>query len=142
MYSKILIAVDLSSEFTAVLKAGKALADALHIPAHAIYCMEPPIMPFGEIAALPIMPDFSQLKDELLPYFTEQAASVGINAELISIEIGYPTDRILAVAKSIEADLIIVGSHGYHGLRLLLGSTSNGILHHAACDILAIRIHP
>jgi universal stress protein A len=36
--------------------------------------------------------------------------------------------------------LIVVGSHGRHGVRLLLGSTANGILHHAKCDVLAVRI--
>lgn len=40
----------------------------------------------------------------------------------------------------IGADLIITGSHGRHGVRLLLGSTANGILHAAQCDVLAVRI--
>ena len=38
------------------------------------------------------------------------------------------------------ARLIVVGSHGRHGLALLLGSTANGVLHHAKCDVLAVRI--
>ncbi|MEO1899758.1 MAG: universal stress protein, partial [Methylococcales bacterium] len=37
-------------------------------------------------------------------------------------------------------DLIVVGSHGRHGLALLLGSTANGVLHHAVCDVLAVRL--
>ena len=38
------------------------------------------------------------------------------------------------------ADLIVVGSHGRHGLALLLGSTANGVLHGATCDVLAVRV--
>ncbi|MGB1202845.1 MAG: universal stress protein [Alloalcanivorax venustensis] len=38
------------------------------------------------------------------------------------------------------ADLIVLGSHGKHGIRLLLGSTANAVLHRATCDVLAVRI--
>ncbi|TNF89176.1 MAG: universal stress protein, partial [Gammaproteobacteria bacterium] len=38
------------------------------------------------------------------------------------------------------ADVIVVGSHGRHGLALLLGSTANGVLHGATCDVLAVRV--
>jgi len=34
----------------------------------------------------------------------------------------------------------VVGSHGRHGLALLLGSTANGVLHGASCDVLAVRV--
>ncbi|PHQ80054.1 MAG: universal stress protein UspA [Coxiella sp. (in: Bacteria)] len=47
---------------------------------------------------------------------------------------------ILAEADKIKADLIIVGSHGRHGVQLLLGSTANAILHGAKCDVLAVRV--
>ena len=43
-------------------------------------------------------------------------------------------------ANAKGADLIIVGSHGRHGLALLLGSTANGVLHGATCDVLAVRV--
>jgi universal stress protein A len=38
------------------------------------------------------------------------------------------------------ADLIVIGSHGRHGLQLLLGSTANGVLHLSECDVLAVRV--
>ena len=44
------------------------------------------------------------------------------------------------VADEAGADLIVVGSHGRHGLALLLGSTANGVLHGAMCDVLAVRV--
>ncbi len=48
--------------------------------------------------------------------------------------------EIHALAEKLSADLIIVGSHGRHGLALLLGSTANGVLHGAKCDVLAMRV--
>ena len=44
------------------------------------------------------------------------------------------------MAKDIGADLIVVGSHGRYGLALLMGSTANGVLHGATCDVLAVRV--
>ncbi|WP_313899138.1 universal stress protein [Leclercia adecarboxylata] len=44
------------------------------------------------------------------------------------------------LAKKQGCDLIVVGSHGRHGLALLLGSTANDILHGAPCDVLAVRL--
>jgi universal stress protein A len=43
-------------------------------------------------------------------------------------------------AKEHAVDLIVVGSHGRHGLALLLGSTANAVLHGAPCDVLAVRV--
>jgi universal stress protein A len=55
------------------------------------------------------------------------------------VPIGHISSEILAFAENEHVDLIITGSHGVHGLQLLLGSTSNAILHGAKCDVLAVR---
>lgn len=47
---------------------------------------------------------------------------------------------ILDEAERLKADLIIIGSYGRHGMRWLLGSTANAVLHAAACDVLAVRL--
>jgi universal stress protein A len=56
------------------------------------------------------------------------------------LEMGSPKMEIIRVAEENQVDLIVLGSHGRHGLALLLGSTANGVLHHAACDVLAVRL--
>jgi len=53
---------------------------------------------------------------------------------------GSPESRIVEKAEEIEADLIIVGSHGYNRWeRLLLGSVSDSVIHHAPCSVLVVR---
>ncbi|HLK57323.1 MAG TPA: universal stress protein [Chthonomonadaceae bacterium] len=55
-------------------------------------------------------------------------------------EIGHPIDRIVAAAEREEADLIIMGSRGMGGWKsYLLGSVSDGVLHHAHCPVLIVR---
>ena len=56
------------------------------------------------------------------------------------IKFGSAKEVVVDEAKRINADLIVVGSHGRHGMRLLLGSTANAVLHNATCDVLAVRI--
>ncbi len=53
---------------------------------------------------------------------------------------GPPKRAIVEHSEKIQADLIVLGSHGRHGLGLLLGSTANGVLHLAKCDVLAVRV--
>ena len=47
---------------------------------------------------------------------------------------------VLEEAEKRKADLIIIGSRGMEGIRLLIGSTANAVLHSAKCDVLAVRI--
>ena len=50
------------------------------------------------------------------------------------------TIKLLDYSSKHEIDLIVLGSHGKHGLNLLLGSTSNSVLHQAPCDVLTVRL--
>ena len=63
-----------------------------------------------------------------------------LQEKLIHLEIGVPKREILRVAQEQDVDLILLGSHGRHGIELILGSTANAVLHHADCDVLAVRL--
>lgn len=52
---------------------------------------------------------------------------------------GRPATEIKRLAEEKEVDLIVLGTHGQHGLALLLGSTANGVLHGVGCDVLVVR---
>lgn len=53
---------------------------------------------------------------------------------------GHPRDVILEAARRYQADLIVVGSHGYRGLkRLWLGSVSQAVASHADCSVEIVR---
>ncbi len=49
---------------------------------------------------------------------------------------GDPVDAIVAVAESVEADLIVVGNRGMKGVRRVLGSVPNSVAHKAPCSVL------
>ena len=52
---------------------------------------------------------------------------------------GSPNQQIVDRAKEWKADLIVVGSHGRGFWGRLLGSVSNGVVHHAPCSVLVVR---
>lgn len=53
---------------------------------------------------------------------------------------GVPFDQITRVAKKIEADLIVIATHGRRGFkRALLGSTAENVVRHAPCPVLVVR---
>lgn len=56
------------------------------------------------------------------------------------IKQGSPERGIIEAAQEWEADLIVVGSHGrgFWG-RMLIGSTSDAVMHHAPCSVLIVR---
>jgi universal stress protein A len=47
--------------------------------------------------------------------------------------------EIVRYAEESGTELIVVGSHGTHGIAALFGSTANSIVKHAPCDVLAVR---
>ena len=53
---------------------------------------------------------------------------------------GSPEGRIVETADEWKPDLVVVGSHGYSGWeRLLIGSVSDSVVHHAPCSVLVVR---
>lgn len=59
---------------------------------------------------------------------------------LTEVFIGNPSQSIVEEAEKWQADLIVVGSHGYgFWQRTLLGSVSDAVIHHAPCSVLVVR---
>ncbi|MEO6922669.1 MAG: universal stress protein [Bryocella sp.] len=86
-----------------------------------------------------------ELQDETKPAqlmverIADKLRAAGFKAET-SVKIGDPEVRILEVASSWCADLIVIGSHAHTGLRdLLLGSVSESVARHAKCSVAIIR---
>lgn len=62
---------------------------------------------------------------------------VEIKTELL---FGSPESRIVELAEEIKPDLVVVGSHDYSAWeRLLIGSVSDAVVHHAPCSVLVVR---
>jgi nucleotide-binding universal stress UspA family protein len=76
---------------------------------------------------------------EQLSDFLRKRTSEGIEIESF-VDEGDVTDTILAFAQAQAVDLIVMGTHGRHGLdHILLGSVTEKVLRKARCPVLAVR---
>ena len=93
---------------------------------------------------LPLVYDMDQIRNEEARVLAEAVA--GRRAEYPDVavreELVRAPARAALIDRSVEAQLLVVGTRGQGGIRgLLLGSVSLAVLHHAACPVLAVPSH-
>ncbi|MEJ2417100.1 MAG: universal stress protein [Exilibacterium sp.] len=139
-YNHILVGVDLSEESPKVIERAQSLAEMNKAKVSITHIIEPLTFAYG--GDIPM--DLSEVQDQLQQQATIQLAklaqSVNVPPERQHVVIGQPATEMHQLADQQQVDLIVVGSHGRHGLALLLGSTANAVLHGASCDVLAVRV--
>ncbi len=141
-YQQVLFAADLSPEAVAVGQRAKNIARRNNARLILIHVVEE----VNISAGYELMPLVPELPDEAMTREARDgldrlAEKLGIeDAEKLVVTAVSTKEGIVGAAKERGVDLIVVGSHGRHGLALLLGSTANAVLHGAPCDVLAVRI--
>ena len=140
-YKNILIALELDSESdSTVIKKAKEVIELYDAKAWVIHSVEH-LNNYGAAYGVAAGIDVDAvLKTEAEQMMAKIAKSLEIPEERALVVEGPAKQVIIEEAEHIKADLIICRSHGRHGVRLLLGSTANAILHGAQCDVLAIRV--
>jgi nucleotide-binding universal stress UspA family protein len=77
-----------------------------------------------------------KVREYALSFLTEQ----GLENLVFDVRIGSPGVTIADYAAESGTDLIVISSHGYHGLkRMLLGSVAETVIRHADCPVLVLR---
>jgi universal stress protein A len=141
-YQHILLAVDYSVHGEAVAQRAKVLAKKYQAKLSMIHVLDNIPMPdtgYGTVISLTEDSGYELLEMEKtrLMQIGDQLGIGMANRWLIW---GAPKQEIVRFTEREQIDLIVVGSHGRHGLALLLGSTANSVLHYAGCDVLAVRL--
>jgi len=76
---------------------------------------------------------------ELLGKLAATACAAGLPCTTVFAD-GFPVEEICSIAAEHDAQLIVVGSHGWGAARRLLsGSVSTGLVHSATCPVLVVR---
>jgi nucleotide-binding universal stress UspA family protein len=123
-------AIDLASAFRAPLLV-VSVAQAV-LPAYGAY------YGYTEIAADLTHAESEQVA-QTLAAVRERAVAAGVACETVALE-GSPTgEEICRFARERSPRLVVVGAHGWGRLgRLLHGSVSTHVLHHAPCPVLVV----
>src|SRR5579862_5768697 len=81
----------------------------------------------------------AEARKQALAQAREYLEGRGVNAVYIEGH-GTPADVIVQEAQESGADLIVVGTRGLNAAqRVVLGSVSTNVVHHASCDVLVVR---
>ncbi len=139
-YNTIIIGLDLSDESDTVLEQALSLRNDSSAHISLIHVLEPLTFAYG--GDIPM--DLSEVQNQMVAQGEIKLKQIAADKQLDNVDsqviIGQPATELHRIAKENDADLIVVGSHGRHGLALLLGSTANSVLHGAECDMLAVRV--
>jgi universal stress protein A len=139
-YKHILVGLDLSPESKQVTERVKYLFANTNTKISLCHVLEPLAFTYG--GDIPV--DLSDVQTQLTDQAKARLALCGEELQVQTADqhiiLGHPAQEMHGMAESSDIDLIVVGSHGRHGLSLLFGSTSNAVLHGARCDVLAVRI--
>ena len=137
-YKNILIAVDLDEPNKKIVSKAIELAGN-EATLSLIHVIEP-IQIYGPIPTI----DYASIQNHTKEFAEKKLMELGnqyaIDAAHQHVLDGVAQKEIHAFAEQNGVDLIVVGSHGRHGVSLLLGSTANAVLHGAHCDVLAVRV--
>jgi universal stress protein A len=141
-YQHVLVAVDYTKHSVYVAEKARVLANKYQAKLSVIHVLDNIPMPdtnYGTVIALDQISADELLEAEKIKFMElgDQLAVDVVNRWMVW---GIPTQEIINIADQEQVDLIIVGSHGRHGLALFLGSTANSVLHHAKCDVMAVRL--
>ncbi|MGD9858778.1 MAG: universal stress protein [Marinobacterium sp.] len=140
IYSRILLALDLSDESEQLAMKTAEMAKAFGAELNLIHVVEPLSFAYGGDVPMDLTTIQEQLDEHARTKLDLYAEKIGYPVSHKIIVTGHTETEIHRAAEEHSTDLVILGSHGRHGLALLLGSTANGVLHGAKCDVLAIRV--
>ena len=149
MFTKILLCTDGSDDARSAAKAAIEIAQKFQSKVTIISAFNPvpalAVPVTGGPGLVPYM-DAGVVQEISEEFHTiaDQAVSRLLDQEKIPYTIrhgfGHPVDVIVSAAQDVQSDLIVMGSRGMGDFkRFLIGSISDGVLHHAHCAVLIIR---
>lgn len=136
--ASVVVGVDDSPASEAVLRFGFEHASRHGVPLRAVLCIHPDLLASMLWRPKQAAPEQAHawLAESLAGWRTD-FPDVEVHAEVLR---DHPVDGLIGA--SFGQNLLVVGSHGRHALAgTLLGSVSQGVLHHASCPV-AVLPHP
>jgi universal stress protein A len=141
---RILVPLDFSGESRQALPTAIALAEKFEariVLAHVVAPILQPTMPPALGVALAPMP-VRGLRKQAATELHERGVKL-IPPELYErsiVTMGHAASEIVAIAARIDADLIVLTTHGHSGMkRFLMGSTAEQVVRHAKCPVMTVR---
>ncbi len=142
IYNKTLVAIDPCVESNDLIEKAIAITvdkkNIMLVHVMEIMCALP-TAPYA-----PVVIDTSQIESQVkasaIDHLEQLITKHHLAENAYQILTGSTATEIKKHSKAHDFDAIVIGSHGRHGLGLLLGSTSSGVIHGCGCDVLVVRL--
>lgn len=141
MDKRIMVAVDGSAPSTRAVKLAAEIAKRYGAKLALLYVVEPMIVPPESDPGL-----LQRISDDHRAWAEKTLAEIGagLEKEGVSVErhvlYGTPADEIAAVSETEDVLMVVIGSRGRSAAkRVILGSTSDRLVHHAKKPVLVVR---
>ncbi|MBK5255683.1 MAG: universal stress protein [Vicinamibacteria bacterium] len=137
----ILVPIDFSESSEKAASAAAALSLKTGATVHLLHTYVIPVESVGLALAVSqqyIVQFVKDSKEQLLALSARHCAGVPLGPVLV--ESGDPREVIIEKAKELNAELIVMGTHGRRGLsRALMGSVAESVVRTAYCSVLVVR---
>jgi nucleotide-binding universal stress UspA family protein len=95
--------------------------------------------PYGMNPPGDFEPDLLSCADKQLHHLVRSTLPPEVPAQTL-VRRGRPANEIIEAAKELDADLIVIPTHGHTGLKhVVFGSTAEYVVRHAVCPVLTLR---
>jgi universal stress protein A len=143
-YQRLLTSIDLSDESAQVLDMAQAVAGEQGAELHVVHVIKPFQHAYAGLNPATLADVGIQFEHDATTQATELLGKIagarGLDSSATTVRHGPPAGEVHRLVDELGADLVVMGTHGKHGVDLLLGSTANAVLHGANCDVLAVRV--
>ena len=139
MYKNILVGVDTSDESQLILEKADHYAQLFKARLTVVHVVDLPTNFYEAWMEQPLI-GLEQVQKTCTTRLERLTESLRTDNIQLIVESGHAVNTLIGIAEEEKIDLIILGSHSRQGLGRLIGSTANGVIHHAKCDVLAIRM--
>ncbi|MHC1767905.1 MAG: universal stress protein [Verrucomicrobiia bacterium] len=141
LLKEILVPMDFSEGSEKALKYARKLAGQFGSSVTLLHVIQPMVYP-AELGYPPTVVD--TLDVSVRERIEERLATMAAGNEPMPVRTlvrtGQPYHEITTAAKELDADLIIISTHGWTGLKhVLMGSTAERVVRHAPCPVLTVR---
>lgn len=142
-YKRVLLAVDLASNSNHIIEKAMQVVSDNGAELLLVHVNEPVVTAYQSSGIGGWNTQLMSLEEQVRKLAEERmdalATRLGVPGDNCFLAFGRAATEIKRVAEEEDVDLIVMGTHGRHGLGLMLGSTANGVLHGVSCDVLAVR---
>jgi len=140
-YRNMLVAIDTSNEAETVVSRAMALAENTDAKITIIHVVEPVLIETGYELTPAFDVDLENiLIDRSTDFIQQLTEKMKLEPAKSIVTIGSAKQEIHRICEEENIDLLVMGTHGRHGISMLLGSTANAVLHGTTCDVLAVKV--